>query len=226
MFRIGFALAALGSFALPETAEPQQHHNRRERAERHEQIREQAKWRELGPTLRALDDCDQVPDATIDVLRHGYAIVNRSALLAERANNSALLSALLGGLASQVAAGSDVSPHLPVARGYSRDVKSPGREEYREQFQGEFRVWVRGGGRLPCTVRAEDVAWSYAPATGSECAGLSNDLVDALRGSATFFGQDRWEVRQSVLEEFRASMETDCGEFTSKLVAAARMLDP
>lgn len=226
MSRIGLALAVLGSFALPEIAASQQHHNRRGQVERHEQIRERAKWRELGPTLRALDDCDNVSDETIDVLRHGYTIVNRSALFAEQANNRVLLSSLLSGLASQVTAELDMPPHLPNARGYTRGVKPPERDEYREQFQGEFRMWVRDGGRLPCTVRAEDVAWSYAPATGSECAGLSNDLVDALRRSSTFYGQDRWEVRQAVLEAFRASTETDCGEFTSELVAAARMLDP
>ena len=224
MTRIGLVLAVLGSFALP--AESQPPHGVRDMNERHQRVREAAKWRQLGPTLRALDDCAQVPDETVDVLRHGYTIVNRSALMAEQTNSRMLLSSLLSGLASQVTAELDLPFHLPVARGYTQGVRPPSREDYREQFQGEFRDWVRHGGRVPCTVRAEDVAWSYAPATGSECAGLPNDLVDQLRGSSLFFGQDRWEVRQQVLEGFRESTATDCVEFASELVAAARMLDP
>lgn len=218
------AIAFLLTLACAEVVAAQTNRASADRRDRLEQTRERARFNH--PAIKALDDCDQVPDETLDVLRYGFVIVHEDQLVAAGARNQAVINSIISGVSGELTQALDLPFRVPVAGFRPLRIEPYTREEFRPIMEREFRRWVVEGGRLRCTQRAEDVAWAYAPATGSECAGLPNELVDALRGSSNFYSQDRWEVRLQVLEDFRASTATDCTEFTSKLVGAARMLDP
>lgn len=182
-----------------------------------------AEWKEHR-VANSLDDCAAVSAQTIDVLRHGFAIVNQEQLLAQHAQNRILGQAIAG----EILGALNVNLPVPGAGGgYRRlTVRAPSREEYREQIADDFRMAVKRGIRVRCSEWAEDLAWTYAPDRGTECAGLPNNLVDALRGPARFYAQDRWRVREQVLREYRSSDQAvTCEEHAAAMVANARMLD-
>ena len=86
---------------------------------------------------------------------------------------------------------------------------------------------VRRGLRQTCSAWAEDLAWSYAPGAGNECAGLDNKAVDTLRRSGEFFHQDRWEIRMVILQRYREDgAAATCQEYADGMALEARVLDP
>ncbi len=211
-------VAAIASFVCAGLAEAQARAGL-ERAQ--QRIAERKEHR----VANSLDDCAAVSAQTIDVLRHGFAIVNQEQLLAQHAQNRMLGQAIAG----QILGALDVNLPVPGAvGGYRRlAVRAPSREEYRERIVDDFRTAANRGIRVPCSKWAEDLAWAYAPDRGTECAGLPNDLVNALRGSARFYAQDRWRVREQVLAEYRSTDQAvTCDEHAVAMVANARMLDP
>lgn len=193
----------------------------RERAKQRQRLQE----RRLPAELRHFDDCQDVPGDTLDVLRHGALIAHGDDIALARARSQAWTSGVLGVLTNAGAVDySTVAAAQRIAATQPDRVAT--REQYQKSMTNRFRSLVRDGLRAQCTTWAEDVAWSYAPSFGTECAGLTNEPVDALRRSGEFFGQDRWEVRQEVLRRFRDASTGTCQDYADQMAAAARILDP
>ena len=177
------------------------------------------------------DNCEAVPTATLDILRHGWALVNADEIRARKTQNQdsarQLAGLLLGGLS---ASGALEDVFVPVTGGRLRfpEVESPSRREYLREMRKQYR---EGNGGKTCIQWAEEMAWSYAPGQGTECAGLPNEPVDVLRQSGQFFGEDRWIVRLRILQEYRFTVsrgktEAGCIEFAETWAASAWLLDP
>lgn len=196
----------------------------RERAKQRQRLQE----RRLPAELRHLDNCQDVPGDTLDVLRHGALIAYGDEITLAQARSQAWLSSVLGVLTNAGVVDCETSSAVAAAQRIAamRPDMVATKEQYERSMTTRFRGLVRDGLRTQCAAWAEDVAWSYAPAFGTECAGLTNEPVDALRRSGEFFGQDRWEVRQEVLRRFRNASNGSCQDYADQMAATARILDP
>lgn len=122
--------------------------------------------RRLPAELRHLEDCHLLDGATLDVLRHGYVVVNRDKIIAEEREGREALSFLLGALSGadmlDPLAGNliDGATSFQWAGALGEYVAS--RESQREALRKDIRTAVRAGLRQRCTVFGSDRAWSYA----------------------------------------------------------------
>lgn len=192
-----------------------------------ERAQENAKREAAIRIAKDLDDCAAVPTATVDILRHGESIINYEAREIDANVNRSLLGTASGVFTG--ALGLPFNPASVTAGGYRNvPLQSLSREELRTKLQDDFVAEVvRRGLRQPCSAWAEDLAWSYAPGGGNECAGLDNEAVDTLRRSGEFFHQDRWEVRMAILQRYREDgASCTCQEYADRMATEARILDP